>query len=126
MPRPSGFVSHVVETMRALGPVEARAMFGGWGLYHQGAFFALILDVALYFKADDESRAEFERRGLERCVYAMKGGETLTLSYYAAPEEALEDAEVMARWARLGYAAALRAAKAKRPRRAKPAPRRSR
>ena len=119
MPRPSEFVEHVVETMRRFGKVEARAMFGGWGLYHQGIFFALIAEEALFIKADDDTRPEFEALGLTPFVYRMKDGESITMTYYAAPEEALESADVMAEWARRGYAAALRAKgrkKAKAPR----------
>jgi len=83
-------------------------MFGGWGLYHRGAFFALIAQDALYLKVDDESRADFEAEGLNPFVYSMKTGD-LTMSYYQAPDEALEAPEVMADWARKAYAAALRA-----------------
>ena len=50
------FVEHVLETMRAFGPVEPKAMFGGWGLYHAGLFFALIADNVLYLKVDAENR----------------------------------------------------------------------
>ena len=116
MPKRSEFVEHVVETMRRFGPVEAKSMFGGWGLYHQGLFFALIAEDALYIKTDDGNRADFEALGLEPFVYAMKDGETLTMSYRAAPEEALESPDVMAEWARRGYAAALRAAARKKRR----------
>ena len=108
VPRPSEFVQHVVETLRLLGPVQSKAMFGGWGLYHQGTFFALVLDDTLYLKTDDESRARFEAEGLLPFVFSMKAGE-VTTSYYQAPDEALESPEVMAHWARLAYAAALRA-----------------
>ena len=113
MPKPSQFVVHVVETMRRFGPVEARAMFGGWGLYHQGVFFALIAEEALYLKADDESRGDFEALGLEPFVYRMKDGDSITMTYFQAPGEALETPDVMAEWARRGYAAALRAKGAK-------------
>lgn len=116
MPRRSEFVEHVVETMRQFGPVEARAMFGGWGLYHQGLFFALIAEEALYIKTDEESRAEFEALGLRPFVYSMKDGHSLVLSYFQPPEEALESPPVMAQWARRGYASALRASAKKRPR----------
>src|SRR5512132_2524530 len=92
--RRSEFVEHVVETMRRFGPVEAKAMFGGWGLYHRGSFFALIAEDALYIKTDDESRADFEALGLEPFVYAMKDGQTLTMTYRQAPEEALENPDV--------------------------------
>ena len=83
------FVEHVVETVRAFGPVEAKAMFGGWGIYHRGAFFALIAVDALDFKVDDENRPRFAARGLEAFVYPMKDGTTLSMNYHQAPEEAL-------------------------------------
>ena len=108
MPKPSEFVRHVLEMLRFMGPVESKAMFGGWGLYHRGTFFALVLDDTLYFKTDDESRAQFEAEGLRPFVFSMKAGE-VTTSYYQAPDEALESPEVMADWARLAYSAALRA-----------------
>lgn len=120
MPKPTEFVLHVVETLRRFGPVDAKAMFGGWGLYHQGLFFALIAGDALYLKADDENRADFEALGLQPFVYSMRDGEKLTMSYRQAPEEALESPDVMAEWARRGYAAALRAAAKKKPRPRKP------
>jgi DNA transformation protein len=118
----SEFVEHVVETMRAFGPVDAKSMFGGWGLYHGGLFFALILEDALYLKVDDDNRAEFESLGLAPCVYEMKDGQSIVMSYRQAPVEALESPPVMAEWARRGYAAALRAAAKKKPQ----APRRKR
>jgi DNA transformation protein and related proteins len=123
MARRSEFVEHVVETMRAFGPVEAEAMFGGWGLYCRGAFFAIVVSDTLYFKTDPVNRARFEAAGLEGFVFTSKGGAKTTMSYRRAPDEALDNAEVMAEWAKLGYEAALRAAAAKGKR---PAPRPSR
>ena len=112
MPKRTEFVEHVIETLRAFGPVETRFMFGGWGFYHQGRFFALIVDDTLYFKSDEGNRAEFEARGLVPFTFE-KDAERIVTHYYAAPEEVFEDAAEMARWARLAYAAALRAAAAK-------------
>ena len=119
MAKRSEFVEHVLETMRLFGAVEAKAMFGGWGLYHRGTFFALVAGDALYLKVDDANRADFEALGLGPFVYPMKDREPITMSYYAAPGEALENQQEMAGWARRGYAAALRAA-AKKPGKKKP------
>jgi len=44
-----------------------------------------------------------------------KKGEEVVTHYFAVPEDAFEDPQVMARWARLGYASALRAATRRRP-----------
>jgi DNA transformation protein len=113
MPKPSEFVAHVIETMRQFGAVEVRSMFGGWGLYHQGTFFALIAADALYLKVDDENRPQFEARGLKPFVYETKVGERIAMHYHAVPEEALESADEMTVWAKSAYGAALRAAAAK-------------
>jgi DNA transformation protein len=106
----SEFVEHVTEMMRAFEAVEARAMFGGHGIYHRGTMFALVAQDALYIKADDENRPQFEALGLGPFIFRSKDGEAMTISYHAAPEEALESPAVMAEWARSGYACALRAA----------------
>jgi len=119
MPKRSEFVDLVVESLRAFGPVTIRTMFGGWGFYRDGVFFALVADDTLYFKSDDENRAAFERASPGPFTFMKKGEEVVT-HYYAVPEDAFEDPQVMARWAREGYAAALRAATRRRPRRKSP------
>jgi DNA transformation protein len=107
MPARNEFLDHVVETLRGFGPVTVKRMFGGWGLYREGVFFALIEKDILYFKADEESAAEFDAEGLEPFEF-VKQGETIVTSYRRAPDEALEDPRVMARWAKTAYGAALR------------------
>lgn len=113
MAKRSEFVEHVVETMRLLGPVEAKSMFGGWGLYHRGAFFAIVAQDTLFLKTDAENRPRFDAEGLEPFVFQAKDGKKTAMSYRRAPDEALDNPAVMAEWARLGYDAALRAAAAK-------------
>lgn len=115
MARSSEFVELVVEALRDFGPVTVRRMFGGWGLYREGAFFALIEGDTLYFKGDDENIAQMRAESPGPFTFEKKG-ETVVTHYYAVPEDAFEDRAVMTRWARLGYGAALRAASRRRPR----------
>jgi DNA transformation protein len=115
MSKPSEFVAHVVETMSAFGPVECKSMFGGWGLYHGGIFFALVAADILYFKVDDETAAAFDAGKLPNFVYESRVGERISMSYRQAPAEALESPAVMETWARLGYGAALRAVRTRNP-----------
>ena len=119
MPKSNEFVELVLENLRAFGPVATRRMFGGWGLYRDGVFFALIAEDTLYFKSDDESHDQFVRASPGPFTFVKKG-ERIVTRYYAVPEDAFEDAQVMAKWARLGYAAALRAARRPRPPRKRP------
>ena len=106
------FVSYVVDIMQSIGPVGARRMFGGHGIFLDGLMFALIADSTLYLKADNESRQAFMTLGLEAFTYSKKGKE-FKMSYYQAPEEALEDGEEMNSWANRAYGVALKAASKK-------------
>ena len=103
------FVSYVVELMQAVGPVHAKSMFGGHGIFLDGLMFALVADSVLYLKVDAEIEEEFQSRGLEPFTYNKKGKE-YKMSYFQAPEEAMEDGEEMNAWANKAYSAALRAA----------------
>jgi DNA transformation protein len=107
------FVSYVVELMQSIGPVYAKAMFGGHGIYLDGLMFALIADSVLYLKTDTETVDVFKHKGLEAFTYIKKGKEC-KMSYYQAPEESLEDSEQMNTWASRAYEVALKAALKKR------------
>lgn len=107
LPLSDAFVTHVIECLRGLGPVDARRMFGGWGLYHRGACFAIVMRETLYLKTDEANRADFDARKLEAFTFE-KNGKAMVTSYRAAPTEALEDPRAMTRWAKSAYGAALR------------------
>ena len=103
------FVSYVVDLMQSVGPVSAKGMFGGHGIFLDGLMFALVADSVLYLKADKEIIPQFEQKGLDAFSYGRQGKE-FRMSYYQAPDEVLEDAEEMNVWANKAYGAALRAA----------------
>ena len=102
------FADHVRELLSALGDVEVKPMFGGFGVYRQGLMFALISEDTLYLKTDEINRGGFEAQALERFTYLRQGKE-LSLSYHRAPEEALEDPAALLPWARGAFEAAQRA-----------------
>lgn len=107
------FVHYVVDLMQSIGPVRAKGMFGGYGLFLEDLMFGLIANSTLYLKADKQTKNAFKDKGLEVFTYHKQGRE-FRMSYYQAPEEALEDGEEMNVWANRAYAAALRAAAKKR------------
>lgn len=110
----TGFVSHCLELLSALGSTSSRRMFGGHALYIDGLCMALIIQDTLYLKTDDASRAQFERAGCRPFTYAGKHHDVHVTSYYTAPDEAMESPAEMMPWARRGLAAAV-AARAKAP-----------
>ena len=106
------FVTYVVDLMQSIGPVRAKRMFGGHGIFLEGLMFGLIADSVLYLKVDKETEMDFKIRGLEAFTYNKKGKE-FKMSYYQAPEEAIEDDEEMNSWANKAYGVALKAASKK-------------
>ncbi len=110
------FVEHCLELLAPLGPTRARRMFGGWGLYAQDLFVALIADDHLYLKADDTTEAAFAAAGCRRFDYQTEA-RTVAMRFWSPPADAMDSPALMEPWARLALAAALRTrAAAARPR----------
>ena len=105
-------IEHLRDLFEPLGPISARAMFGGFGLYFDGLIIGIIIDEVLYLKTDDRTCERFEQAGCEPCVYDMKG-KPLILSYWSLPEEAMDSPQAMRPWAQLAIEAAQRKADAK-------------
>jgi len=101
----------IEEMFAGLGEVSIRRMFGGKGVYHHGLIFALEVRGEMMLKADAASGPQFEAAGARRWVYEGKGGKVVQMPYWTIPDDAYDDPEVMAGWARLAYEAALRAVK---------------
>jgi DNA transformation protein len=101
------FIEYVMELFGPFGTVGARRMFGGHGVYLDGLMFAIVSDDALYLKADEMNRIEFEQADCEIFGYRRKG-KRVTLNFFRAPADAMESPELMLPWARTAYAAALR------------------
>src|SRR5690606_21755075 len=114
------YLEHLLDQFAAFGPVDARRMFGGVGIYRNGLMFALVTDDTLYFKTDDTNRAAFEAAGMAPFSFTSRGKRMIT-SYFEAPAEVFDDPEALVRWARNAHEAALRVNRAKRSK-AKPKP----
>ena len=102
--RHDDFVAHVCDLFAPLGAVRPRAMFGGYGIYVDELFCAIIARDTLYLKADDSNRADFEARGCQRFV--PFADQRMVLSYYEVPAEVMDDREAFAVWGARALAAA--------------------
>ena len=103
------YLSWLTEQLAPLGAIRAKAMFGGFGIYCDELFFAIVVDDVLYFKADAQSAPDFTAQGAMPFRYAMKDGRQQTMQYYPPPDGAFEEQDELLRWARSALAAALRA-----------------
>jgi len=109
MPKRTDFTDWVEEQLAPLGVIRIKSMFGGFGVYADDLFFAIVDDDVLFFKADELNRDRFVEAGAALFTYPTKDGMQQSLSYYAAPDSALDDQTELLEWARLGLDAALRA-----------------
>jgi DNA transformation protein len=107
------FVTFVVDLVSLVGPVTARSMFGGHGLYAEAVMFGLLDDGELFLKTDPDTRQRFVDAGCRQWVYVNKKVRMEHTGYFRPPDEAHEDPEAMLPWARLALEAALRAKAAK-------------
>ena len=110
----SGFIDYLRELLEPLDGVTVKRMFGGYGIFRHGLMFALVSADTLYFKVDEQNKAEFIARDLEPFTY-MKADKPMPLAYYRAPEETLDNSDDMCEWAEKAYQAALREQKLKKP-----------
>ena len=95
----------------AIGPVTVKRMFGGIGIFRDGLMFALVLDETLFLKTGLDNVERFRTAGLEFFRYQNKH-RLVETSYARAPEDALEDPEILRDWTE-GALQAARAAAAR-------------
>jgi DNA transformation protein len=106
----SGFVASLDDVFGKFGPIRAKRMFGGYGIYRDDIMFALVSGDVLYLKTDDAMAAELAARGSRPFEYTKQGKRT-RIAYFTAPAEIYDDPDEAGVWARRSYAAALRAKK---------------
>ena len=87
------YVDFVVGKLSGLGEVHSRAMFGGYGIFHEGLMFALISDGVLYFKVDDSNRDMYQEAGSSIFPHGI--------SYWEVPSDVFEDAAKLYEWAEI-------------------------
>jgi DNA transformation protein and related proteins len=118
----SDFVAHCSDLLSSVGATTARAMMGGHLVYAGAHPIALVYDERLYLKTDAATQPAFVAAGSVPFTYELRG-KPVQMSYWSAPEAALDDPEAMAPWARLAAEAAARAAASRRAAAASRSPR---
>lgn len=96
---------------RALGQARARRLFRGLGVYCGALCFALMDNDTLYFKVDEDTIGDFERRGMGPFRPFGDGG--ASMRYYEVPADVIEDDEALRGWAGRALTVARRAQRRK-------------
>lgn len=103
----AGTIAFVLEQLERAGPVTAKKMFGGAGLYCEGLFFGLIdSDDRFHLKVDDSNRADYQARGMKAFAPPSPRPMSKAMPYMTVPDDVLEDPEELAVWAKKAMAVA--------------------
>lgn len=92
------FLAYILDQLSGWRNVTARKMFGGAGLYRDGAMFGLIADDVAYLKADDSNRDEFIKAG--STPFKPFPDKPAVMPYYEIPPNILESPEELIEWAK--------------------------
>jgi len=93
------YLAWILEQLSGVEQLASRRMFGGIGLYSRESFFGLIDDDTLYFKTDQSNAAEYQARNMPR--FMPPANRPLgPMGYHQVPADVIEDAELLAAWAR--------------------------
>lgn len=91
-----GFKDFVLDQLADLRGVTARAMFGGYGLYHRAQFFGIIHKDRLYFKVTSTTMPFYKEQGMKPF---RPNAKQMLKSFYEVPVDMIENAEVLTEWA---------------------------
>jgi DNA transformation protein len=96
----------IAEGLSGMGPVAVSRFFGGAALSVGGVQFGFVSRGTLYLRVDDESRGAFEAHGAAPFTYSGRSKAVKVASYYETPDDIIEDADELNRWATRAYRAA--------------------
>jgi DNA transformation protein len=105
-----GFAQFLREQLAPLGRITMRRMFGKTGVFCDGLMLAMVRDDSLYFRVDDHNRAVFKEAEHFPPLNYEKGGSSIDLSFWRAPERLFDEPDEFVAWARAALAAARRIA----------------
>jgi DNA transformation protein and related proteins len=110
------FAEFLREQLAPLGHISMRRMFGKTGVFCDGLMLGMVRDDTLYFRVDDHNRAIFKEAQSSPPLNYAKGGASIDLAFWRAPERLFDEPDDLLAWARAALGAARRvAAKRERP-----------
>jgi DNA transformation protein and related proteins len=101
MPLDRKYANQMLEMLRPLGIVTGRAMFGGFGIWENGAMFALLdSESVLYFKTDVITETAYQAEGSTQFAPQVGEKPPTHMPYWSAPVAILDDQEEFEKWAK--------------------------
>ncbi len=100
-------LEYILERLIPHGPIRARAMFGGYGIYWEKTIFATLVYGKLYFRVDASNKKDFEAYKSEPLVFEGKNRPAV-MPYMMLPEKILNDPKQLPMWIKKAKATSLK------------------
>ena len=111
----ANFAEFLREQLAPLGHITVRRMFGKTGVFCDGLMLGMVRDDTLYFRVDDHNRTVFREAEAFPPLNYEKGGASIDLAFWRAPERLFDEPDELVAWAREALAAARRVAAKREP-----------
>lgn len=95
MPLSKEYRSAVEARICQVRPIRCKPMFGGAALYADDLIFAILDDDRIWFKADEQNRADYEGRGREQWRPMPQAP---PMGYFELPAEVYADDAELSKW----------------------------
>lgn len=99
------FILHAVQCMATVAPISYRRIFNGYGIYHHGVQFAIVVNDHLYFRADDFSSSLYLAQKMS--AFQPRTLEAVESSFFQVPDDVLNHPPELIYWMRISVEAAL-------------------
>ena len=109
------FAEFLREQLAPLGHITMRRMFGKTGVFCDGLMLGMVRDDTLYFRVDDHNRTVFKEAEAFPPLNYEKGGSSIDLAFWRAPERLFDEPDELVAWAREALGAARRVAAKREP-----------
>ena len=109
------FADFLRDQLAPLGRITMRRMFGKTGVFCDGLMLGMVRDDTLYFRVDDHNRTVFREAEAFPPLNYEKGGSSIDLAFWRAPERLFDEPDELVAWAREALGAARRVAAKREP-----------
>jgi DNA transformation protein len=90
MPTDNGLLDQIIDLLASVGGISSKAMFGGHGVFHEGAMFGIIKGNGLFFKVNESNRPEYEK---------ASSNQYKPMPYYQVPADVMDNHVTLLQWA---------------------------
>ena len=111
----ANFAEFLRQQLAPLGHITVRRMFGKTGVFCDGLMLGMVRDDTLYFRVDDHNRTVFREAEAFPPLNYEKGGASIDLAFWRAPERLFDEPDELVAWAREALGAARRVAAKREP-----------